>query len=150
MKDFFHFSLLRSNLGGNSSGVPPLSIPNREVKPIHADGTAVTCGRVGSRLLKAVSIRGGLSFCEHRSTPCFKIANFNTPCMRGIRSVEVCYFMPVASPLFSSKIGRCRYALNEHRRVVGSYFASLIGHLPAADNPAPLSAFVLPAVELRW
>ena len=27
-------------LGGYSSGVPPLPIPNREVKPDHADGTA--------------------------------------------------------------------------------------------------------------
>ena len=26
---------------------PPLPIPNREVKPARADGTAVTCGRVG-------------------------------------------------------------------------------------------------------
>ena len=38
--------------GGNSNGVPPLPIPNREVKPIHADGTAFSCGRVGSRLFK--------------------------------------------------------------------------------------------------
>ena len=28
------------DLGGYSNGVPPLPIPNREVKPIHADGTA--------------------------------------------------------------------------------------------------------------
>ena len=27
-------------LGGNSDGDPPLTIPNREVKPINADGTA--------------------------------------------------------------------------------------------------------------
>ena len=26
--------------GGYSAGVPPLPIPNREVKPVHADGTA--------------------------------------------------------------------------------------------------------------
>ena len=26
--------------GGYSGGVPPLPIPNREVKPVHADGTA--------------------------------------------------------------------------------------------------------------
>jgi hypothetical protein len=30
---------LRSN-GGYSKGDPPLTIPNREVKPLHADGTA--------------------------------------------------------------------------------------------------------------
>ena len=28
------------DLGGYSTGVPPLPIPNREVKPGHADGTA--------------------------------------------------------------------------------------------------------------
>ena len=28
-------------LGGFSVGAPPLPIPNREVKPYHADGTAV-------------------------------------------------------------------------------------------------------------
>ena len=38
-------------LGGYSGGVPPLPIPNREVKPACADGTAMQCGRVGSRLL---------------------------------------------------------------------------------------------------
>ena len=39
-------------MGGFRNGVPPLPIPNREVKPVYADGTAVKCGRVGSRLFK--------------------------------------------------------------------------------------------------
>ena len=34
--------------GGYSGGVPPLPIPNREVKPAIADGTAPPGGRVGS------------------------------------------------------------------------------------------------------
>ena len=38
-------------LGGYCAGVPPLPIPNREVKPDCADGTAMQCGRVGGRLL---------------------------------------------------------------------------------------------------
>jgi hypothetical protein len=38
--------------GGYCSGVPPLPIPNREVKPTCADGTAMQCGRVGGRLLQ--------------------------------------------------------------------------------------------------
>ena len=38
-------------LGGYCVGVPPLPIPNREVKPVCADGTAMQCGRVGRRLL---------------------------------------------------------------------------------------------------
>ena len=37
--------------GGYCVGVPPLPIPNREVKPDCADGTAMQCGRVGGRLL---------------------------------------------------------------------------------------------------
>ena len=37
-------------LGGDSGRVPPLPIPNREVKPACADGTAMQCGRVGNRL----------------------------------------------------------------------------------------------------
>ena len=34
--------------GGYNIGDPPLPIPNREVKPNRADGTA-NCGRVGYR-----------------------------------------------------------------------------------------------------
>ena len=66
----FHYALcimnyaLRSLSGGYSGGVPPLPIPNREVKPVIADGTAMQCGRVGSRLLSdgEVSQQGSLSF----------------------------------------------------------------------------------------
>ena len=41
----YHFSTLNYHLnkrysGGYSTRVPPLPIPNREVKPCHADGTA--------------------------------------------------------------------------------------------------------------
>ena len=43
---FPHMSILIS--GGYSDGAPPLPIPNREVKPVRADGTA-SSGRVGSR-----------------------------------------------------------------------------------------------------
>ena len=44
-------------LGGYSSEVPPLPIPNREVKLTYADGTAYLGGRVGSRLFKPSPIR---------------------------------------------------------------------------------------------
>ena len=37
--------------GGYCGEVPPLPISNREVKLTCADGTAMQCGRVGSRLL---------------------------------------------------------------------------------------------------
>ena len=42
---------LRELSGGYCGGVPPLPIPNREVKPTCADGTAMQCGRVGGRHL---------------------------------------------------------------------------------------------------
>ena len=51
--------------GGYCGGVPPLPIPNREVKPTSADGTAMQCGRVGNRLLLEESSETkvlGLSF----------------------------------------------------------------------------------------
>ena len=43
--------------GGYCGGVPPLPIPNREVKPTCADGTAIQCGRVGRRLLSMKNLR---------------------------------------------------------------------------------------------
>ena len=43
--------------GGYCGGVSPLPIPNREVKPTCADGTAMQCGRVGRRLLSMKSLR---------------------------------------------------------------------------------------------
>ena len=42
--------------GGYCGGVPPLPIPNREVKPACADGTAMRCGRVGSRLFSSCRV----------------------------------------------------------------------------------------------
>ena len=48
---FFLWCAAKEKSGGYCGGVPPLPIPNREVKPTCADGTAMQCGRVGSRLL---------------------------------------------------------------------------------------------------
>ena len=42
--------------GGYCGGVPPLPIPNREVKPACADGTAMQCGRVGGCRLYPVRL----------------------------------------------------------------------------------------------
>ena len=57
--------------GGDSGGVPPLPIPNREVKPACADGTAMQCGRVGGCLLYLRSSRsndfGDLFLCPYIS-----------------------------------------------------------------------------------
>ena len=72
MKSFFSFlsvngheillNQVDKDLGGYSSEVPPLPIPNREVKLANADGTAFSCGRVGSRLFKTNPQRVGLFF----------------------------------------------------------------------------------------
>ena len=44
-KSFLYITLtLLRHSGGYSAGVPPLPIPNREVKPGHADGTAHKVG----------------------------------------------------------------------------------------------------------
>ena len=55
LRRLFILSLVRvmSSLisGGYCDGAPPIPIPNREVKPACADGTAMQCGRVGHRLL---------------------------------------------------------------------------------------------------
>ena len=44
-----HSHMSTPYLGGYSAEVPPLPIPNRVVKLSIADGTALRCGRVGSR-----------------------------------------------------------------------------------------------------
>ena len=63
--------------GGYCGEVPPLPIPNREVKLTCADGTAMQCGRVGSRLLlsKASDFERFLRlFCfPHRFHRCSQI-----------------------------------------------------------------------------
>ena len=45
------FGFIAKENGGYNDGDPPLPIPNREVKPISADDTAIPSGRVGSRQL---------------------------------------------------------------------------------------------------
>ena len=52
-------------LGGYSSEVPPLPIPNREVKLTNADGTAYLGGRVGSRLFKPSPNKGSVFLCMY-------------------------------------------------------------------------------------
>ena len=51
----------------DSVGDPPLPIPNREVKPDSADGTAKICGRVGHRhfYLETLDESSGFLFFVH-------------------------------------------------------------------------------------
>ena len=55
--------ILLKILGDYCNGEPPLTIPNREVKPVCADGTAY-CGRVGRRLSYLIpsGFPGGIFF----------------------------------------------------------------------------------------
>ena len=66
-------STKKDTSGGYCGGVPPLPIPNREVKPTCADGTAMQCGRVGSCLFlseRSFEQSNGRFFCLS-STPQF-------------------------------------------------------------------------------
>ena len=69
--------------GGYCGGVPPLPIPNREVKPAGADGTAYS-GRVGRRRLRGQSFRVDPFFCARTggAPACGVIA-------RGARGVRI-------------------------------------------------------------
>ena len=59
----------KENNGGYNDGDPPLTIPNREVKPISADDTAIPSGKVGSRQLCETFRRNpeGLFFVYRRN-----------------------------------------------------------------------------------
>jgi hypothetical protein len=60
-----------SRLGGYIVGVPPLPIPNREVKPYKADGTAVKGGRVSRRHNIFVETHQEKAFQEIERLFCF-------------------------------------------------------------------------------
>ena len=89
--------------GGYCGGVPPLPIPNREVKPTCADGTAMQCGRVGSRLLSAgvprIQYSRGSFFCAcpfpvtlypQAFSMFFIVRGKNNPCRKALQSTSSC------------------------------------------------------------
>ena len=61
-----HHTVLLTFLWWFCRGCSPLPIPNREVKPLMADGTAPQCGRVGSCHihLKSLSVFAERLFCS--------------------------------------------------------------------------------------
>ena len=72
--------------GGNSSGDPPLPIPNREVKPARAYDTAIPSGKVGSRQFlrpSGSSDSDGLFFCPLAPRSC------TLPSVAGLRLVII-------------------------------------------------------------
>ena len=70
-------SFTKTYSGGYSSGAPPLPIPNREVKPGRADGTAPQCGRVGRRRFSLLPSSG--TFCSSGGEVSFFVACENFP-----------------------------------------------------------------------
>ena len=93
--------------GGYCGGVPPLPIPNREVKPACADGTAMQCGRVGGRLLfeyilagvpEALMLPGRFFSCPWGSFVCRYILSHNAR-YAGLANAELnlytlCFVVP--------------------------------------------------------
>ena len=97
---------IKRYLGGYCGGVPPLPIPNREVKPTCADGTAMQCGRVGSRLLYSSLLESetlsGRLFC------CFVVWLFSS-CQGKRQSRAVwwfCYLYHGLTPATQGRMGK--------------------------------------------
>ena len=86
--------------GGYCGEVPPLPIPNREVKLTCADGTAMQCGRVGSRLL----LSGSLDYESSRGF-------FLSRRFRRWRRFFLCCFSLLLF-LFSHRFHRCAQILD--------------------------------------
>ena len=78
-------------LGGYSSEVPPLPIPNREVKLTNADGTAYLSGRVGSRLFKEQIERFAPFFCWYMGSVESRPADNDTPSRACFNSIPIYY-----------------------------------------------------------
>ena len=83
------------NSGGYSCGAPPLPIPNREVKPARADGTAPQSGRVGRRrLIGSLLIGfpvGRLFFCAIPTSGIKNLGFYFFPCII-VFSMYYCFF----------------------------------------------------------
>src|ERR1700684_3192764 len=89
---------------------PPLPIPNREVKPARADGTAVKCGRVGRcqilqkgryRRMTAFFVEYRIMNAEHRSDQNF-IIRYST---FGVRYLRFAKSYPTTYPIIASLFG---------------------------------------------
>jgi hypothetical protein len=100
---------------------PPLPIPNREVKPARADGTAVTCGRVGRcQILKGP--------CSKRCRASFFALFFATP-LRPFRR----WYCPVRTGWAGRSVPNLKRALQQ--TLQGLFFALFLryrlpsGHL---------------------
>ena len=110
----FCFVICHPISGGFCGGVPPLPIPNREVKPACADGTAMQCGRVGGRLFsirvpeRVISFRDScfiiIAYCNDWTSglPDFCLPDFWTSGLLDFWT-SLLPLLPPSSPFFSSK-----------------------------------------------
>ena len=107
-------------LGGYSSGVPPLPIPNREVKPTRADGTALHRGRVGRR-----------RFSETSKIKFFGVSLFLESLFKRIDSL---FCMSVGGSLRSTTYGY--YFVRHLRSLIGVFYLlpSLKGNCPRRES----------------
>ena len=81
----------------DSVGDPPLPIPNREVKPDSADGTANVCGRVGHRhFYRKDEFQKDSSFCIYRyqCPSLLVVPSFRNPHGHELRP---CFVRPIAA-----------------------------------------------------
>ena len=118
--------------GGYGGGVPPLPIPNREVKPARADGTAHECGRVGCRPLQtsrppAELSAGGRFFCapamalNQHVTSDFILLRFipraRLPVSRN-RAIDTCLFSYCRLHSYHEMPAFCYYYVNGTAAIV--------------------------------
>ena len=90
--------------GGYCGEVPPLPIPNREVKLTCADGTAMQCGRVGSRLL----LSRASDFERFLRLFCFFICS---RCFLSADDVDYTDFYYLCSMIWTDRIRQVKFFL---------------------------------------
>ena len=116
--------------GGYSGEVPPLPIPNREVKLTHADGTDPPVGRVGSRRSSEA-----LSSARLAGLLCLSLRSSASPrrwCALSLLSAPLRRFAGICSALTAPL---CRSAGIRQR---SPCFASALPHFPVRALPALL------------
>ena len=111
-------------LGGYSSEVPPLPIPNREVKLTYADGTAYLGGRVGSRLFKRRPNENSIFsflFAEVSAAPYLK----GDLAVRRVLSKSPFFITAHHNSSANEKIDRSKFGLLLKRKAIYIYFPDI-------------------------
>ena len=137
----------------DSVGDPPLPIPNREVKPDSADGTAKICGRVGHRhfYLEALNESLGLLFLlSHLAKVVLVIHyiagmtciayNYSTKLLPLVAKHSSKLGVSLAYPQHCGRVGHRHFYENENfKQLRFSFFCRIPAVNPgSADIPAHL------------